>query len=355
MPKINRRDYLIRMGAAAGAMASLPAVSVLGQPENSAHVDVANSGAAPSPQTNLLRWVPTATPPNLDAFVTAIFWGLMGFCYKTPTTQAGPPPAVEVGVHPGGNHHNFTITVVKILGSTPTVICTERRPRITSMRLRVISQASAPPPKVFQKEPFDRVTGGDPLDFRWLPDLDGVDLYPEPYEKNRHFGPRLFVENGVFYTRMPTNSRFKLVRAQDHTSELREFGHVARFTAAAIEVQNANDYVSFEINGVERCRLVKENNIKYQIIFKNECNHSSCPGPSTINDPDETKRNHFHFMRKVLDLPRDRIKYALEISPPARQGAELNFFNPDTDKEARATDEAPCAGAAFGQANGFPT
>lgn len=355
MPKINRRDYLIRMGAAAGAMASLPAVSVLGQPENSAHVDAANSGPGPSPQANLLRWVPTNEPPSLDAFVTAIFWGLMGFCYKTPTPPAtAPPPAVEVGVHPGGNHHDFTIRIVKFVGSTPTVICTERPSRITTMRLKVISQAPSIPPKVFQKEPFNRVTGGDPLDFRWLPDLDGVDLYPEPYEKNRHFGPRLFVENGVFYTRMPTNSRFKLVRAEDDTIPLREFGNVARFMAAAIGVQN-NDYVLFEINGVERCRFVKEDNVRYEITFKNECNHPSCPGPLTINDPDETKRNHFHFMRKVLKLSGDRIKYSLKISPPARPGAQLNFFDPDKDEKAFVTDEAPCAGAAFGQTNGFPT
>jgi hypothetical protein len=347
MTKMNRRDYLIGMGTAAGALASLPAISVLGQPEISADVDAANSGPGPSPQADLLRWVIEPRPPRLDAFVTAIFWGLMGFSYKTATG----PPAVEVGVHPGGNHHNFTVTVVKIVGSTHTIICMDRPAKIKRMRLRVIGQAASP--KVFQKDPFNRQTG-DPLDFRWLPDLDSLEFYPEPYDKNKHFGPRLFVENGVFYTRMPTQSRFKRVRAQNHLSELGEFGRVARFMAAAIEVQNANDHVSFEIEGVEPCLLRQEDNVAYQIIFKNDCYHSSCPGPSTINDPDEAKRNHFHYMRKVLKLPRDRIKYALKISERVSP-APLNFINPDRDEKALVTDEAPCAGAAFGQANGFPT
>lgn len=346
MTKMNRRDYLIGMGAAAGAMASLPAIPVLGQPEISAHVEAAHSGPNLVPQADLLRWVTTSTSPSPDAFVTAIFWGLMGFCYKT----ASGAPAVEVGVHPGGNHHNFTVTVFKIVGSTPTEICRARPSNIKRMRLRVVGQAS--PPTVFQKDPFNRETG-DPLDFRWLPDLDGLGFYPEPYGKNKHFGPRLFVENGVFYTRMPTNSRFKLVRAENHLSSLGEFGHVARFMAAAIEVQN-NDYVSFEIDDLDPCELRQERDVKYQIIFKNECHHASCPSDSTINDPDETKRNHFHYMRKVLKLSNDRIKYALKISERVSPAA-LNFIDPDRDEKAFVTDEAPCAGAAFGQANGFPT
>lgn len=349
MTKINRRDYLIGMGAAAGAMATLPAAAVLGQPEISAHVDV-NSGPSPSPQSDLLNWVTTPDAPSPDSFVTAIFWGLMGFSYKVPAV--GEPPVVEVGVHPGGNHHTFKITVVEI-GSTTKVICEDRPSKIKKMRLKVVSQAAAPP-KVYQKDndPFDREKG-DPLDFRWLPDLDGLDFYPDPCDKNKPFGPRLVVDNGVFYTRMRTESKFKLVRVKDD-KDLRKFGHVARFMAAAFEVQNPNDYVSFEINDLDPCLLKQKPGVKYQIIFQNECyQHPSCPSDSTINDPDEKKRNHFHYMREVLKLD-NRIKYGLKISQRAT-AARLNFFNPDSEEKAFVTDEAPCAGAAFGQANGFPT
>lgn len=342
MTKINRRDYIKQMSAAAGAFATLPAMSRLGSPESFVHAASLNP---PSPQAKLLQWVPTNTPPNRNAFVTAIFWGLMGFCPKSANT-------VEVGIHPGGPHHRFTVTVVEISAAGSTVICTERPSGITTMTLKVIGQRQ--PPKVFQTTgTFDRMTG-NPLDFRWLPDLDGGDFYPEPYDKHKHFGARLFVEDGIFYTRIPTTSTFKLVRAQNRRDEIREFGHVAMYMAAALEAPNATDQVSFEIRGEAPCLLTKKPGVRYEIIFKNECVHNSCPGPSTANDDDETRRNHFHFMRKVVDLPGNRIKYSLDFVGRVGPAAEIDFFDPD-NKKFLATDEAPCAGAAFGQTNGFPT
>jgi hypothetical protein len=350
MPKINRRDYLIGMGAAAGAIATLPAIAVLGQPEVSAHVDAAHSAPGPSPQADLLRWVTTDEPPSPDAFVTAIFWGLMGFCYKDGTGA----PVVEVGFHRGGGHHVLKVTVAEISGSGTRLICSNLPSQSSRMTLKVVGQGQ--PPKVFQKGTFNRQADvGDDLDFRWMPDLDSDEFYPEPYNKNKHFPARLEVSNGVFYTRVKTNSHFKLVKAAKHTDVIRpSFGRIAWIMALAINVENASDHVLFEMNGVP-CPLRQTNGVRYQILFKNECSHSSCPGSMTAEDPDEIKRNDFHFSRKVLKLPSDRIKYSLKFDHRVGPGAQLNFFDPYGQEHFTATDEAPCAAAAFGQTNGLPT
>jgi hypothetical protein len=351
MTKINRRDYLIKMGAAAGAMASLPAVSILGEPENSARVDAANPGPGASPQADLLRWVTTETPPNPDAFVTAIFWGLMGFCYKTPS---GSPPVVEVGFHRGGGHHVLKVTVAEISTSGTRLICSDLPSQGSRMTLKVVGQGQ--PPKVFEKGTFNRQADmGDDLDFRWMPDLDSDEFYSEGYNKNKHFPARLEVSNGVFYTRIKTNSHFKLVKAANHLDVIRpSFGRIAWMMALAINVENNTDHVLFEMNGVP-CPLRQTTGVRYQILFKNECTHSPCPGSMTAEHPDETRRNDFHFSRKVLKLPNDRIKYSLKFDHRVGPGAQINFFDPDGQEHFTATDEAPCAGAAFGQANGFPT
>lgn len=363
MTKMNRRDYLRGMGLAAGAFASWPTLDVLGKreiPEWSATADHKLGQAAPP--TGLLRWIPTNDKPKPDAVFTAIFWGLMGFCYK----MSSGSPVFEVGFHPGGNHHELSVTVLEIDPSGPTVKCSWHPKKKDKMTLKVIGRGD--PPKVFQKEPFDRING-DEYDFRWLPDLDSRGFYPDPVPQREHFGARLEVSNGVLYTRKHTESTFNLVKADDDTQIIDPFGHVAMYMGLAIGVTNDSDSVRLEMPGEPPCSLEQKLNTRYQIVFKNECKHASCPSQATSNSPNEESRNHFHFMRKVLKLEDYRLKYSLKVDVPARPGAQADFYDPDALKakqekaigtkarqeQAFVTDEAPCMGAGFGQTNGFPT
>lgn len=353
MTKMNRRDYLMGMGLAAGAFASWPTLDVLGKREISEWSTANHKLGQTAPLTGLLHWIPTDMRPDPNAFVTAIFWGLMGFCYKT----ASGAPVFEVGFHPGGNHHKLSVTALEINQSDPEVKCSWHPSKKDTMTLKVTGRGD--PPKVYQKAgEFNRITG-DEYDFRWLPDLDSRGFYPDPVAKNKHFGARLEVANGVLYTRKRTDSTFNLVKANDPAQIIDPFGHVAMFMAVAIGVNNATDSVLLEMDGESPCRLEQKPNTRYQIIFKNECTHSSCPGPATSSSPNEELRNHFHFMRKVLKLSDDRLKYSLMVDQPARPGAKPDFHDPDDLKAKQdqkfVTDEAPCMGAAFGQTNGFPT
>jgi len=212
----------------------------------------------------LLKWPITNDAPDRNAFVTAIFWGLMGFCYNTQDV-----PACEVGFHPGDGHHRLQ---VKIYKKNPD--CT--RPQIiepapTDKMILKIMGTSGPGVDFYQTpdEPFDRYkTGGNnEYDFRWLPDLDSADFYPENYSKNSRYNTRLFVSDGTFYTRIRTGSKFKLVDAATER-DVRPFGHVARFMAAAINPEGS-DFVRFLINDSTVRDFSRETGVTYQILFKN--------------------------------------------------------------------------------------
>jgi len=110
MTKINRRDYLIKMGVGAGAIIGAANLDVFSQrrtrtartgPRRSAR-----TGAAAA--SSLLRWPITYDPPSRNAFVTAIFGGLMGFAYNTKHYKW---PVCEIAFQPGNGHHvrNFKI------------------------------------------------------------------------------------------------------------------------------------------------------------------------------------------------------------------------------------------------------
>lgn len=347
MKKIDRRDYLIRMGAGALGIVGAASPDILGQKKSrppKRRVRDKRTGIPPT-TNSILRWPIMYTPPNLNSPVTAIFWGLIGFCYKTPSASA---PVCEVGFHPGGGHHKLDIKAYKKVDGSP--ICDPVPlavpPKITTMNLKIVGFGTAP--EFFQKDDlvFDRYrVGGDyEYDFRWLPDLDGADFYPEPYGKNKYFGPRLYVSNGTFYTRLRTGSTFKLVDARTN-QDIRRFGHVARYMATALS-PTGSDLVRFEVNGRSVKDFSRQDGVSYQIVFKNECDDCSLPDP---NDPhDETRRNDFHFNRKVVKVPSNRTQYGLTIETSGTSSP--NFCPGD-----RLNDEAPCMGSGYGQTNGFPS
>ena len=78
-----------------------------------------------------------------------------------------------------------------------------------------------------------------------------------------------------------------------------------------------------------------------ELDFFSRCDESVCK-PEPCHDSDETKRNDFYFMRKVLDLPGGLPKYSFALAEAADKPAPF----PATCH--RLTDEAPCAGAGYG-------
>src|SRR6266513_382833 len=108
MTKLNRRDYLRQMGASEAVVASM-AAGVVRKPQRRAsrrrpigrepvrqETKKAISANIASGGLQFTDWPATATEPSLDAPVTLIFGGLMGFFYNG---------ACDIDFHPGHKHY----------------------------------------------------------------------------------------------------------------------------------------------------------------------------------------------------------------------------------------------------------
>ena len=344
MKKMDRRDYLLRMGAGAAGILGATNLDILGQRRSKPSATSSQTQAASTLTTSSrLKWPVTPTKPSLTPFVTGFFCGLIGFCFDDTDSA---DRFVDVGFHRGDNKHQLEITIYKITSTSGCRdIVKQFTPTGTSLEFGL--RPHGPGPNVFQTNgPFDRNRIGDPYDydFRWLPDLDGADFYPENYGKFARYPVRLKVTDGTFYTRIHTKSTFQLVDVdrQDCDMEIRDFGHVALYMAVAIDTQSTV-FLS------EADPLVWQPNVRYQVVFRNECDDCSYD----VNDCDaEKNRNDFHFNRKVVKVPSGRMKYGLRL----KQSCSPDCNQPDFCYPGphRLTDEAPCMGGAFGQTGGFP-
>lgn len=201
------------------------------------------------------------------------------------------------------------------------------------------------PVAYFEQDPdrqFNR-TNDHPYDFRWLPDFDSCDFYPESPERHQdHYHTWMHVKNGTFYTRMLTNSTFNLVDGAN--GFLQHFGRVPRLMATAIK-QSGGQFVSLQIGTQTPVPLEKNGNAKYQIVVSNECEESCL-----VHDPhssNEIMRNDFHFARKVLRLPSNRVEKGLKIWE-RRGPSDITNVCGSHQLHIDASDEAPCMGAGYG-------
>ena len=354
MKKINRRDYLLRMGVGVAGVIGAARLPLVGQTKNkkksqtkkkalSARNLAAFAGAG-------LRWPITDVPPPDNPFVTVIYYGLIDFAYSDGF--------VDVLIHPGMDHHKFEIQLYKN-PPNPPVNCgdpykiIEPNRRDDTFFLKVPGQTT--PPDVFQMPgALERVrTGGNSdKDFRWLPDLHSLDFYPEGYGlKAVPNSFRLEVYNGTFYTRLLTASTFDIVdkdAEKAHCAEGRYFGPIPLAMATAIDAKS-----NVELTwGREKETFLFTANDKYQIVFKNDCETCSA---EPRNCDDERLRNDFHLNRKVLKVPQGRINYSLMLKDGCADKTtcgDPNFCIKFHTQ--RFNDEAPCMGSAFGKAPGFP-
>jgi len=343
--KINRRDYLWRIGSGAAGLIGASQLNVFGQKKKK---PAAKNLRMPAPARNaqtggVLKWPVTPDLPSRTPFVTGFFAGLFGFCYDD--TNSGDR-FIDVGIHPGAGGHEFEILIYRKTGPD-CVLVKKYKPRSNDLEFGL--RTSGPGPSVFQTDgPFDRNRTGTPYDydFRWLPDLDSADFYPENYQKFSRYRTKIKVTHGTFYTRMHTLSTFKLVDAdrRDCDTEIRDFGHVALYMAVAIDTQNTGFLT-------EADPLQWAQGVTYHVVFRNDCRSSHF----TVDDCDnEANRNDFHFNRKVVKVPSARMNYGLRLKQQGCSGDACprpDFCFPE---EHRLGDEAPCMGSGFGQTPGFP-
>lgn len=340
MSNINRRDYLKGMAATAGVVAGSK-LEIFGQRTRQR---VNRGGKRNSRQLRAvpLNWNVTPNRPSSSAFVTAIFSGLMGFAYEEQRAEG------KVGFHGGHRNHQL---IVKVYRYPSCELVPSEQPTVTNtsdITLQIEPQ-STKPVDYFQTNPFNRWSG-DPNDFRWLPDLDSADFYEEglPVRPNQ-FRNWLHVKNATFYTYQVTDSTFNLVTPDGQI--IHPFGHVAKLMAASIEPTGANEHVILKVDG-QTIPLLRSGNVKYQILFHNKCVNTCVPArPSDIYSNIETKRNHFHHCRDVLDIPAGRLKIGLKIEQklgPTDPTGLCDRLRSLITEEPDATDEAPCMGAGYG-------
>ena len=339
MKKINRRQYLLQMGAGtAGLMAASPLV-VLGE----------HREPFPHPQPSTLLWKPTTSLPSRPR-VTAIFGGLFGFFYNPDSGNC------EVGAHKGDGNHSLMIEVwersnvgCKRLFSTENGTLPKPKGELNIQ----ISDRSVGEANFYQVGPYDLQKRKDlqPQDFRWLPDLDSDDFYPDNHEKVKdRFKHKIVVKHGTFYTEQRTRSTFERVDPpESQTQNKVDFYQVANYMAAGI-VPNQNEDVSFQVDTNSWIVFTNKPGSTFEIHLLNHCYedaHKECR--FNPNDPLEKNRNHFHFMREMLKLPENPKIYGLKLKD---KGYSHSDFCQEQSSEG--TDEAPCMGAGFGKTKSMP-
>jgi hypothetical protein len=290
-----------------------------------------------SATTQSLLWPTSDSPLPANPLVSLFFAGLCAFCYRSPNC--------EVGFHRGDGKHKFKIKLFEKPGCHD--ITPDLPEKIKQITVEIASKASSV--DFYEKGSFNRLPSDDPHDFRWLLDLDGHDFYHENIDKvTGVFKTKLTVKHGRFYTYSTTNSKFDRVNVEDLLDTL-HLNQVAAWIGAAIEVQSA-EHVVITIDKLPPIKLYPGTGKNYELHFLNECEENGTPCHFIPMDPDEEKRNDFHFMRKVLKLKSKRTKYGLHLAT----AVGLEPPSPKCAEHAQLNDEAPCMGTGFGQTNGFP-
>lgn len=360
MTHINRREYLKRMAVGAAAIAGTQ-LDVFGQHPRHRRTrrQETKRPEATRRDPSILNWNITNDPPKPDAFVTAIFAGLMAFSYDSRPAGVGG----VVGFHAGhSNNHDLKVKIYNYPACT-LYKEVEIKPSTKTISLQVMPTSTRPVDYYqYPTEIFDRFSGSsDPnwlRDFRWLPDLDGPDFYPDRYPKhNDHFKRWLNIKNATFYTRMRTNTKFNLVTQVDDLTKpnqlIKPYGYVARYMAAAMPLPAGGQYVALQVDNLPPIPLDPgaDGKKQYQIVFVNECKSKNCkPELGDLDGNDERLRSDLHFARKAMKLPNGRVRIALKRTPGEVPADKPNFC--DDDLSGRNTDAAPCMGAGYGGGNG---
>lgn len=365
--KINRRDYLKRMGAA-GVFAGATGLDVFAHESADPQQSCPADPTCPKPTAPLIwepRWC-DPLPSNADKCVKLIFEGLTGIAPRRlvrDEEECGllmkrDKVVCEVGFHSKGGSgidHQLEISAYS----------------------NVVDPSKCPQPKEFKQKKIEKIElcVDDPEldqayfyqrgpactrrdlaydeDFRWIIDFESNYLYRKHLSANSYLGkyddcysPILTVRYGIFYTLLKTASTF-LARSEDNKYFI-DMGNVARIIGANVYVKSG--VVKLIVDGVTYTIQPPG-----EIYFKNHCMKGSSHCQFESENADKKKRSDFFLNYKAFDR-KGHSEYQLHLlegkEPRTPKGiCERDRFIPKDEKsrqEMMINDESPCSAAGYG-------
>jgi hypothetical protein len=334
MKKINRREYLTRMGTgllAVGSIPSLLAVDSESQYAKSPITSKAKRATSRSGAPILVKpyelWpVKTTLLPSPE--IRVFFWGLMAFGYK----GAG---VAEIGIYTESAAHRFEVRVFEDQDCKPTYETpTGGYPNGSVFELGIDGRPSDV--RFYHATvDFDRKNNARAWrqDFRWLPDFESDEFYNGKLPIDETFyKKRLVIKHGTFLTHLRTESRFDILRGPKPKRDV----YWARVIGLQLTLQRQEQLT---LRLPEKPLHFGAGKL-VEIHFVNQC----FDGPN----PCEHSDHHLNFEPTRIS-GNDRFELKLKrrkVGLPSGTCSSLGprFFN---------TDDAPCMGAGFGQ-GGFP-
>jgi len=335
MKKMNRRDYLLGLGATAGALASTPKLEAFGQQRNPA--SKAAPSAVPTPDWPIGNSLPDT--PTIQMF----FVGIMGFRYDAQNQRC------EIGIHHGSATHKLKVTVVE---NPNNVIYQTPRDGFgvgTTIEFGILGKPS--------NVSFYQVGGRlirtnrntNSNDFRWLFDVEHDDFYGFRLPlKERVYRQKLTIDNGVFYTHALTYSNFDIVGGRTPYTKI----YVPTMMGAKVTL-GQGECAFLKVNGAQVLSpnaVCQASGKTYQFWFSNNCAVGERP----------CAHSDFYLNFDAIDLPHDQ-RFEVELNESGRRSASLaqtKLERVETDLMKQAgivvNDEAPCMGMGFGKNEGFP-
>ena len=379
MTKMNRRDYLMGMGAAIGGFATIPQIEIFGQglspleAHKGPRVLVPQATVSHAPQNWALPWeqpIPNVTDPR--ELVRLIFYGLNGFSSRIANGRV----VCDVGFHSSGDgNHKHNLFVEAYGGSgLPRIYPTGNHVTINSIGLSVPAVDPRFTNGVYFYQPryaqqiVTRADLTDSKDFRWILDFESDYLYRKfasggVPRKSNIYKPVFSVPHGLFYTFHKTASTFEVKTASNQHRSL--IGPVADWIVANIYV-NRGTGVTLNINGTNYPIPAPA-----EIYFLNLCfkGNSHCDAIPTSSD--RKKRGDFFLNYKAFDrgnTPELEL-FLVQSNPLTEVSTDLQHLQdvlrlfPEHEQQHEKSqslfsrvvnDESPCAGAGYSGGGGIP-
>lgn len=308
-----------------------------------------SSSPTPTPPADKPElWNPTHTLPQ-DEDLLIVFHGLLSFCYITSSGL----PHCQVGVFNQAADHQLRI---RIDGGSCGGPYEYTHPQLTKLANASfqLETVGAPPDVAFYHQtallPFNRDNAPDPFDFRWLIDVESPDLYDYQVPRKRpHYGPKLLVRNGTFFTQEKTVSTFEFVNRMNHGDE-RMLGSIAFCTAAKIKL-SAGQQARFTFKAPDGSDVVcafdpiRPGSPPAKIFFTNLC-YTSTGKVCHVND--------FHHHFGSFDPPSGKQLYDLQVVQAINAPHSCAGLNPLSEIKITpfGTDDAPCHSMGYGRSPG---
>ncbi len=355
MKKLNRRDYLKRMGLAAAGTLELSSSRNIARGSTATRNRGEQTEAVRAARTNVANvregagtimpvWPPwtNAFPPDGTESIKFIFHGLMGLCCYKPENE---PLVCHAGFHSKGDSHTHHLRVY--------------------VRRKLDNRSIQPPGELtlgrgskidltVDQPSLDQVyfyypPATNDRDFRLVIDMESDQFYGVSLKKKSGVYKPIFpVKNALFYTLKKTLATFRRQTGDGDPTKIKDLGSVAEFTGANVYLNSGGKAV-LTVDG-HPFTVDKASGDTLEVYFLNYCEENGKPCHFyPLNVTDKTKRNDFYLHYKAIDL-QGKDEYQLVMTqggmggPPA--GLCEKYFK-------LLNDEAPCAATGYGGGGGL--